>query len=34
MSTSAHPPASTAVEVSALFRPGYLMEVEALAVLS
>ena len=27
------PPASTAVEVSALFRPGYLIEVEALAVL-
>jgi enamine deaminase RidA (YjgF/YER057c/UK114 family) len=25
-------PASTAVQVSALFRPGYVMEVEALAV--
>jgi enamine deaminase RidA (YjgF/YER057c/UK114 family) len=30
----AHPPASTAVEVSALFRPGYMIEVEALAVLA
>jgi enamine deaminase RidA (YjgF/YER057c/UK114 family) len=27
-----HPPASTAVQVGALFRPGYLLEVEALAV--
>ncbi len=27
------PPASTAVEVRALFKPGYLIEVEALAVL-
>jgi enamine deaminase RidA (YjgF/YER057c/UK114 family) len=27
------PPASTAVEVSALFQPGYMIEVEALAVL-
>ena len=26
------PPASTAVEVAALFQPGYLLEVEALAV--
>jgi enamine deaminase RidA (YjgF/YER057c/UK114 family) len=26
------PPASTAVEVAALFQPGYLIEVEALAV--
>lgn len=26
------PPASTAVQVSALFRPGYVLEVEALAV--
>jgi enamine deaminase RidA (YjgF/YER057c/UK114 family) len=26
------PPASTAVQVSALFRPGFLMEIEALAV--
>ena len=26
------PPASTAVQVSALFRPGLLMEIEALAV--
>ena len=26
------PPASTAVEVAALFRPGYLVEIEALAV--
>lgn len=26
------PPASTAVQVSALFRPGYMIEVEALAV--
>jgi enamine deaminase RidA (YjgF/YER057c/UK114 family) len=29
---TAGPPASTAVQVSALFRPGYLLEVEALAV--
>ena len=27
-----HPPASTAVQVGALFQPGYLIEVEALAV--
>jgi enamine deaminase RidA (YjgF/YER057c/UK114 family) len=27
------PPASTAVEVTALFQPGYLLEVEALAVI-
>lgn len=27
------PPASTAVQVGALFQPGYLIEVEALAVL-
>lgn len=27
------PPASTAVEVRALFQPGYMIEVEALAVL-
>jgi enamine deaminase RidA (YjgF/YER057c/UK114 family) len=26
------PPASTAVQVGALFQPGYLLEVEALAV--
>jgi reactive intermediate/imine deaminase len=26
------PPASTAVQVAALFRPGYLLEIEALAV--
>jgi enamine deaminase RidA (YjgF/YER057c/UK114 family) len=26
------PPASTAVQVAALFRPGYLVEIEALAV--
>ena len=26
------PPASTAVQVSALFRPGYMIEIEALAV--
>lgn len=29
---TAQPPASTAVQVSALFRPGYVVEVEALAV--
>jgi enamine deaminase RidA (YjgF/YER057c/UK114 family) len=29
-----HPPASTAVQVVALFRPGYLIEVEALAVVA
>ncbi|MFL5797685.1 MAG: RidA family protein [Actinomycetota bacterium] len=29
---TANPPASTAVQVGALFRPGYLLEVEALAV--
>jgi enamine deaminase RidA (YjgF/YER057c/UK114 family) len=28
----ANPPASTAVQVSSLFRPGFLIEVEALAV--
>ena len=28
----AHPPASTAVQVAALFRPGYLVEIDALAV--
>ena len=27
-----HPPASTAVQVGALFRPGYLLEIEAFAV--
>jgi enamine deaminase RidA (YjgF/YER057c/UK114 family) len=27
------PPASTAVQVAALFRPGYVLEVEALAVI-
>jgi enamine deaminase RidA (YjgF/YER057c/UK114 family) len=31
---TAKPPASTAVQVSALFRPGYLLEIEALAVVS
>ena len=31
---TARPPASTAVQVSALFRPGYMLEVEALAVVS
>ena len=31
---TARPPASTAVQVAALFRPGYLLEVEALAVVS
>src|SRR5690349_25031096 len=29
---TAAPPASTAVQVGALFRPGYLLEIEALAV--
>jgi enamine deaminase RidA (YjgF/YER057c/UK114 family) len=29
---TAHPPASTAVQVGALFRPGYMVEIEALAV--
>lgn len=29
---TAQPPASTAVQVAALFRPGYLVEIEALAV--
>ncbi len=29
---TAHPPASTLVQVSALFRPEFLIEVEALAV--
>ena len=28
------PPASTAVEVAALFQPGYVLEVEALAVVA
>jgi enamine deaminase RidA (YjgF/YER057c/UK114 family) len=28
----ANPPASTAVQVAALFRPGYLLEIEAFAV--
>ena len=28
----AQPPASTAVQVAALFRPGYLIEIDALAV--
>ncbi len=28
----ANPPASTAVQVVALFRPGYMVEIEALAV--
>jgi enamine deaminase RidA (YjgF/YER057c/UK114 family) len=27
-----HPPASTAIQVGALFRPGYLLEIDALAV--
>ncbi len=31
---TARPPASTAVQVSALFRPGFMLEIEALAVLS
>ena len=29
---TSNPPASTAVQVSALFRPGYLLEIEAWAV--
>ena len=29
---TSHPPASTAVQVGALFRPGYLVEIDALAV--
>lgn len=29
---TARPPASTAVQVGALFQPGYLLEIEALAV--
>jgi enamine deaminase RidA (YjgF/YER057c/UK114 family) len=29
---AARPPASTAVQVGALFRPGYLVEIDALAV--
>lgn len=31
---TAHPPASTAVQVRALFRPGYVVEIDALAVVS
>ena len=31
---SDRPPASTAVQVAALFRPGYVLEVEALAVVA
>jgi len=31
---TARPPASTAVRVSALFRPGYVLEVDALAIVS
>ena len=31
---TARPPASTAVQVGALFRPGYLVEIDALAVIS
>ena len=30
---TAHPPASTAVQIGALFRPGYVVEIEALAVI-
>ena len=30
---TAQPPASTAVQVGALFRPGYVVEIEALAVI-
>ena len=30
---TANPPASTAVQVGALFRPGYVVEIEALAVI-
>ncbi|HLU10226.1 MAG TPA: RidA family protein [Oceanobacillus sp.] len=29
---TANPPASTAVQVAALFQPGYLLEIEAVAV--
>ena len=29
---TANPPASTAIQVGALFRPGYLLEIEAFAV--
>lgn len=29
---TAHPPASTAVQVESLFRPGYVVEIDALAV--
>jgi enamine deaminase RidA (YjgF/YER057c/UK114 family) len=29
---TSNPPASTAVQVGALFRPGYLLEIEALAI--
>jgi enamine deaminase RidA (YjgF/YER057c/UK114 family) len=31
---TSRPPASTAVQVGALFRPGYVVEVDALAVIS
>jgi enamine deaminase RidA (YjgF/YER057c/UK114 family) len=31
---TAHPPASTAVQVAALFAPGHLLEVEAFAVVA
>lgn len=31
---TAHPPASTAVQVGALFRPGYVVEIDALAVIN
>jgi enamine deaminase RidA (YjgF/YER057c/UK114 family) len=30
---TAHPPASTAVQIGALFRPRYVVEIEALAVI-
>jgi enamine deaminase RidA (YjgF/YER057c/UK114 family) len=30
---TSNPPASTAVQVGALFRPGYVVEIEALAVI-
>jgi enamine deaminase RidA (YjgF/YER057c/UK114 family) len=30
---TANPPASTAVEIRALFQPGYLLEVEAVAII-